>query len=48
MVPILQEMERRVAEEVQGGRVEFPAYVDNLHCGLYGGRRSVGGLDAIG
>ena len=35
MAPILEEMERRVKEEV--GRVEvlFPSYVDDLHCGLY-------------
>ena len=35
MAPILEEMERRVKEEL--GRVEgqFLSYVDNLHCGLY-------------
>ena len=42
--PILEEMERRVKEEVGRVDVQFPSYVDDLHCGLYnmrglGGRR---------
>ena len=47
MAPILREMERRVVEEVLGVGVEFPSYVEDLHCGLYAGRGSVGNLDAI-
>ena len=39
MSPILKEMQRRVGEEVRGVRVEFPSYVDDLHCGLYDMRR---------
>ena len=35
MAPILEEMERRVKEEVGRVDVQFPSYVDNLHCGLY-------------
>ena len=35
MAPILAEMERRIKEEVLGVSVEFPSYVDDLHCGLY-------------
>ena len=34
-------------EEVSGVGVEFPSYIDDLHCGLYIGRRGVGKLDAI-
>ena len=41
MAPILQEMERRLVEEMPGLRIEFPSYVDDLHCGLYNER--VGG-----
>ena len=48
MAPILQEMERRIVEEVPGVGVEFCSYVDDLHCGLYVRQRGVGGLDAIG
>ena len=47
MAPILREMERRVVEEVPGVGVEFSSYVDDLHCGLYIGRRRVGNLDTI-
>ena len=47
MAPILREMERRVVEEVPGVEVEFPSYIDDLHCGLYVGRTNVGGHDAI-
>ena len=36
-----------MVEEVLGVGVEFPSYVDHLHCGLYIGRRGVGNLDAI-
>ena len=43
MAPIIQEMERRIVEEVPGVGVEFPSYVDDLNCGLYVGRRSVSG-----
>ena len=35
MAPILEEMERRVREEVGRVDVQFPSYVDDLHCGLY-------------
>ena len=35
MAPILEEMERRVKEEVGRVDVQFPSYVDDLHCGLY-------------
>ena len=34
-------MERRIKEEVPGVGVEFPSYVDDLHCGLYDGGRAV-------
>ena len=32
MAPILEEMERRVREEVGRVDVQFPSYVDDLHC----------------
>ena len=35
MAPILEEMERRVREEVGRVDVQFLSYVDDLHCGLY-------------
>ena len=35
MAPILEEMERRKKEEVGRVEVQFPSYVDDLHCGLY-------------
>ena len=35
MAPILEEMERRVKEEVRRVEVQLPSYVDDLHCGLY-------------
>ena len=35
MAPILVEMERRIREAVPGVGVEFPSYVDDLHCRLY-------------
>ena len=47
MAPIFWEMGRRVVEEVPEVGVEFPSYIDDLLCGLYVGRRSVGGLDTI-
>ena len=34
-------MERRVKEELRREDVQFPTYVDNLHCGLYD-RRGAG------
>ena len=34
-------MERRVKEELRRVDVQFPTYVDNLHCGLYD-RRGAG------
>ena len=37
IAPILEEMERRVKEEVGRVDVQFPSYVDDLHCGLYDG-----------
>ena len=39
MAPILEEMERWIMEEIPGVLVEFPSYVDDLHCGLYDSRR---------
>ena len=48
MAPILSEMERRILEEVPGVAVEFPSYVDDLHCGLYETGRAVGRLDGVG
>ena len=45
MAPILTEMERRIKEELPGVAVEFPSYVDDLHCGLYAMGRAVRGLD---
>ena len=41
MAPILEEMERRVKEEVGRVEVQLPSYVDDLHCGLYD-RRGAG------
>ena len=41
MAPVLEEMERRVREEVGRVEVQFPSYVDDLHCGLYD-RRGAG------
>ena len=35
MAPILQEMQRRVKEEVGRLEVHLPSYVEDLHCGLY-------------
>ena len=35
MAPILEEVERRVKKEVGRVGVQFPSYVDDLHCGLY-------------
>ena len=34
MAPILEEMERRVREEV-GVEIELPSYVDDIHLGIY-------------
>ena len=47
IAPILRQMERRVVEEVPGVGVEFPSYVDDLHCWLFVGCRSVGNLNGI-
>ena len=47
MAPILIEMERRIPKEVPGIGVDFPSYVDNLHCGLYEGRVSCRGLEEV-
>ena len=41
MAPKLEEMECRVKEKVGRVDVEFPSYVDKLHCGLYD-RRGAG------
>lgn len=41
MAPILEEMERRIQEEVDGMVVCSPSYVDDPHCWLYD-RRSAG------
>ena len=35
MAPILEEMERRVKEEVGRVEVQFPSYLGDLHGGLY-------------
>ena len=35
MAPIPEEMAHRVKEEVGRVEVQFPSYVDDLHCGLY-------------
>ena len=40
LAPILVEMERRIRQEVPRVGVEFPSYVDDLHCGLYDERAS--------
>ena len=45
MAQILEEMERRVREEVGRIDVQFPSYVDDLHCGLYD-KRAVGEEEA--
>ena len=34
MAPILEEMKRRVKVEVGRVDIQFPSYVDDLHCGL--------------
>ena len=47
MAPILVEMERRICEEVPGVGVEFPSYVDDLHCGLYDERASCRRLEEV-
>ena len=47
MAPILEEMERRVREEVGRVDVQFASYVDDLHCGLYD-RRVAGDEEAKG
>ena len=47
IAPILTEMERRIREEVQGVGVEFPSYVDDLHCGLYDERASCRRLEEV-
>ena len=44
MAPILEEIERRLVKEVTGVVVEFPSYVDDLHCGLCDSRRVIKGL----
>ena len=41
MAPILEDMERPVKEKVGRVEVQFPSYVDDLHCGLYD-RRGAG------
>ena len=41
IAPLLEELERRVKEEVGRVDVQFPPYVDDLHCGLYD-KRGVG------
>ena len=45
VAPILDEMQRKVQEEVGRVKVCFPSYVDDLHCGLYDSRRAGGGID---
>ena len=45
MAPILEGMECRVKEEVGRIDVQFPSYVDDLHCGLYD-KRAVGQEEA--
>ena len=45
MAPILEVMERRVKEEVGRGKMCFPSYGDDRHCGLYNSRRVGDGID---
>lgn len=40
LVPILEEMERRIVEVVLGVGLKFPWYIDDLPYGLYGERRA--------
>ena len=47
LAPILVEMEQRIQEVVPGVGVEFPSYVDDLHCGLYDVRASSRRLDEV-
>lgn len=47
MAPILEEMERRIVEEVAGVSGESPTHVNDLHCGLYDERRKVRGLNEV-
>ena len=47
LAPILVEMERRIWEEVPRVGVEFPSYVDDLHCGLYDERASCRRLEEV-
>ena len=47
LAPILVEMEQRIREEVSGVGVEFPSYVDDLHCGLYDERASCRKLEEV-
>ena len=35
MAPIVVEIQQQIREKVPGVGVEFPSYVDDLHCGLY-------------
>ena len=47
MAPILGEMESWIREEVPRVGVEFPSYVDDLHCGLYDKRASCWRLEEV-
>ena len=47
MAPIVGEMERQIREEVPGVGVEFPSYVDDLHCGLYNERVSYRRIEEV-
>ena len=44
---ILVEMERRIWKEVPGVGVEFPSYIDDLHCRLYDRRVSCRGMEEV-
>lgn len=45
MAPILEEMERRVKEEVGRVMVCFPSHVDDLHYGQYDSKRAGDGIE---
>ena len=47
MAPILLEMERRLVEELPGLKIDFPSYVDDLHCGIYEERAGRKGGDDV-
>ena len=46
MVPILEEMERRIRWEV-GADIELPSYVDHIHLGIYDHERRGAGIQDL-